>query len=80
MIWMFAHPTYFAAKIYLKVNFQIAFTIKLRTWRVQIIQRKKQKKYCRIKTKSEKIASCARDKKSEQRRVRKTHFYQERFA
>ena len=39
-----AHPTYFAAKIYLKVNFQIAFTIKLRTWRVQIIQRTKQKK------------------------------------
>ena len=40
-----AHPTYFAAKTYLKINFQIAFTIKLRTSGVQIIQMKKHKKH-----------------------------------
>ena len=34
----------FAGKTYLKINFQIAFTIKPRTLRVQIIQRKKPKK------------------------------------
>ena len=37
------HLTYFAAKTYLIVNSQIAFTIKLRTPRVQIIQKQKPK-------------------------------------
>ena len=44
------HPTHFAAKTYLKMSFQIAFTSKLRTPRVLIIQRQKHKKHFFIKT------------------------------
>jgi len=48
-----AHPTYFAAKTYLKIDFQIAFTIKLRTSGVQIIQRKQHKKHFCFKSKNQ---------------------------